>query len=77
MYLVSNDADFAGVMQYVRTIRAFVLSWSIQMPGTRALKDLSNAATCVKRLWKSYLRRSQLPDTLTDKIGIINKPANG
>ena len=37
--------------------------------------DLSNAATYVKRLWKSHLRQSQFPDTLTDEIGVISKPA--
>ena len=51
----------------------------------RALKDtpfrwldlweLADAATYVKRLWKSHLRRSQLPDTLRDGVGVIAKPA--
>ena len=36
----------------------------------------AGAATYVKRLWKGHLRRSQLPDTLTDEVGAIAKPAN-
>ena len=37
-------------------------------------KDLANAATYVKRLWKSHLRRSQFPHTMEDAIGAITKP---
>ena len=37
--------------------------------------ELANAATYVKRLWKSHLRQSQLPDTLVDEVGVITKPA--
>ena len=35
---------------------------------------LADAATYVKRLWKSHLRRSLLPDTLTDEVGNITRP---
>ena len=39
------------------------------------LRELADAATYVKRLWKSHLRRSRLPDTLRDGAGVIGKPA--
>ena len=38
-------------------------------------RELADAATYVKRLWKSHLRRSRLPDTLRDGVGVIAKPA--
>ena len=38
-------------------------------------RDLARAATYQKRLWKSHLRRSQLPDILTDEVGTITKPS--
>ena len=39
-------------------------------------RELADAAstTYVRRLWKSHVRRSLLPDTLTDEIGAITKP---
>ena len=73
--VVSNDADFAGAMQYVREglgLRVTLVNPDANTPSPR---DLSNAATYVKRLWKSHLRRSQFPDTLTDAKGVITKPA--
>ena len=74
--VVSNDADFAGAMKYVRD--GLGLRVTLGNPDQRntSPRDLSNAATYVKRLWKSHLRRSQLPDTLTDRFGKITKPAN-
>ena len=44
-------------------------------PRNTSPAELAAAATYVKRLWKSHLRRSQFPDTLTDKVGVIIKPA--
>ena len=74
--VVSNDADFAGAMRYVRD--GLGLRVTLVNPDQRnaSPRDLSNAATYVKRLWKSHLRRSQLSDTLTDRFGKITKPAN-
>ena len=45
-----------------------------QDPRNSSPRDLADAATYVKRLWKSHLRRSQLPDTLRDEVGTIRKP---
>ncbi len=74
--VVSNDADFAGAMKYVRD--GLGLRVTLVNPDQRntSPRDLSNSATYVKRLWKSHLRRSQFPDTLTDRFGTITKPAN-
>jgi uncharacterized LabA/DUF88 family protein len=72
--VVSNDADFAGAMQYVRDdlgLRAVLVNPD---PKNASPGELADAATYVKRLWVSHLRRSQLPDTLTDKTGVIVKP---
>ena len=74
--VVSNDADFAGAMRYV--MDGLGLRVTLVNPDQRntSPRDLSNAATYVKRLWKSHLRRSQLPETLTDQFGVITKPAS-
>ena len=72
--VVSNDADFAGAMRYVRDeldLRVTLVNPDPRNPSPRQLAD---AATYVKRLWKSHLRRSQLPDTLRDEVGLIRKP---
>ena len=73
--VVSNDADFASAMRYVRDDLG--LKVTLVNPDRRnsSPADLSNAATYVKRLWKSHLRQSQFPDTLSDEIGVIRKPA--
>ena len=72
--VVSNDADFAGAMQYVRDDLG--LRVTLVNPDTRntSPRRLADAATYVKRLWKSHLRQSLLPDTLTDNVGTITKP---
>ena len=72
--VMSNDADFAGAMRYVRD--GLGLRMTLVNPDARTASpaELARAATYVKRLWKSHLRRSQLPDTLRDEIGVITKP---
>ena len=73
--VVSNDADFAGAMRYARDDLG--LRVTLVNPDSRnaSPRELASAATYVKRLWNSHLRRSQLPDTLTDAVGTITKPA--
>ena len=73
--VVSNDADFAGAMRYVRDDLGLRFTLVNPDPRNASPRELAEAATYVKRLWKSHLRRSQLPDTLTDGIGDITKPA--
>ncbi|MDE2838585.1 MAG: NYN domain-containing protein [Chloroflexota bacterium] len=73
--VVSNDADFAGAMRYVRDGLGLRVALVNPDAGNASPRELSNAATYVKRLWKSHLRRSRFPDTLTDSVGTIRKPA--
>ena len=73
--VVSNDADFAGAMRYVRDDLGLRATLVNPDPKNTSPRELADAATYVKRLWKSHLRRSQFPDTLTDGIGTITKPA--
>lgn len=73
--VVSNDADFAGAMRYVRDDLVLRVVLVNPDPRNASPGELADAATYVKRLWKSHPRRSQLPDTLRDKIGTITKPA--
>ena len=72
--VVSNDADFAGAIRFVRDglgMRAVVVNPD---PHNRCTRNLVDSATYVKRLWKSHLKRSQFPSVLTDEIGTITKP---
>ena len=71
--VVSNDADFAGAMRYVRDDLGLRVTLVNPDPRNSSPRELADAATYVKRLWKSHLRRSQLSDTLTDGIGTITK----
>ena len=67
--------DFASAMRYVRDnlrLRVVLVNPDSKNASPR---NLSSAATYVKRLWKSHLRSSQFPDTLTDDVGTITKPA--
>ena len=73
--VVSNDADFAGAMRYVRDDLGLRVALVNPDRKNTSPRDLANAATYVKRLWKSHLRRCQFPDVLTDEVGMITKPA--
>ena len=72
--VVSNDADFAGAMRYVRDDLGLRVTLVNPDPRNASPKQLTDAATYVKRLWRSHLRRSLLPNTLRDEIGTIRKP---
>ena len=72
--IVSNDADFATAMRYVRDDLSLRVTLVNPDAGNPSPRDLSNSATYVRRLWRSHLRRSQFPDTLTDGVGAITKP---
>ena len=73
--VVSNDADFAGAMRYVRDDLGLRVTLVNPDSKNSSPRELADAATYVKRLWKSHLRRSLFPHTLTDGIGTITKPA--
>ena len=72
--VVTNDADLAAPIQYVRD--GLGLPVTVVNPDRKANtpKDLQKAVTRVKRLWKSHLRRSQLPSPVKDGRGVITKP---
>ena len=72
--VVSNDADFAGAMEYVRDDLGLRVILVNPDPRNASPRELADAATYVRRLWASHLRRSQRPDTLNDEIGVIAKP---
>ena len=71
---MSNDADFTAAMRYVRDDLGLRVTLVNPDPRNASPRQLADAATYVKRLWKSHLRRSLFPDTLTDGIGTISKP---
>ena len=73
--VVSNDADFAEAMRYVRD--GLGLKVSLVNPNLigESPRQLSGAATYIKRIRKSHLRQSQFPATLRDNVGTITKPA--
>ena len=73
--VVSNDSDLASPIRYVNHdlgLRVVVVN-----PDARISThiDLVESATYVRRIWKSHLRKSQLPPTVTDEHGVITKPA--
>ena len=43
---------------------------------TSTHNDLVQSATYARRLWKSHLRKSQLPSTIADEHGVIHKPTD-
>ena len=73
--VVSSDLDFASVMRYVRDDLGLRVTLVNPDPRNASPRELADAATYVGPLWKSHLRRSQLPDTLTDGVGVITRPA--
>ncbi len=74
--VVSNDSDFTSAIRYVR--EGLRLRITMVNPDHRnsSHRDLVGAATFVKRLWKSHLRRSQFPSALTDAHGVIKRPTS-
>ena len=72
--VVSNDADFAGAIEYVRRDLGLRVTLVNPDPANRSPRRLEEAATYVKRLRKSHLSRSQFPDALMDDVGLITKP---
>lgn len=73
--VVSNDSDLAAPIRYVS--RDLGLRVVVVNPDSRTSthNDLVKSATYVKRIWKSHLRKSQLPSTIADAHGLITKPA--
>ena len=61
-------------MRYVRDGLGLRVTLVNPDPRNASPRELADAATYVKRLWKSHLRRSLLPTTLGDGVGVITKP---
>ena len=73
--IVTNDSDFSGPIKYVRDDLGLRITVVNPDYRSKTNRDLVDAATYVKRLWKSHLRRSQFPPALHDAQGAITKPA--
>ena len=73
--IVSNDSDLASPMRYVRDELGLKVTVVNPDNNNYTHRDLEDAATYVKRLRKSHLRRSQFPPTVADAQGRITKPA--
>ena len=73
--VISNDSDFVGAMRYVRDELGLRVVQVNPDLGNPSLVSLVEAATYVRQLYRSHLRKSQFPDTLTDAGGVITKPA--
>jgi len=73
--VITNDADLAGPVKYVRDGLGLKVSIVNPDTGKSPHQELKDAATYIKRLRKSHLRRSQFPPALHDAQGAITKPA--
>ncbi len=72
--VVSNDSDLASPMRYVRDELGLKLTVVNPDNQNHTHRDLVDAATYVKRLRRSHLRRSQFPPEVFDEQGRITKP---
>ena len=73
--VVSNDSDLAGPMRYVRDELGCRVTVVNPDNNNYTHRDLVDAATYVRRLRRSHLRRSQFPPVVSDAQGRITKPA--
>ena len=74
--VVSNDSDLAAPIRYVNNdlgLRVVVVNPDSK---TSTHNDLVQSATYARRLWRSHLRKSQLPSTIADEHGVIHKPTD-
>lgn len=72
--VISNDSDFASPIRYVRAGLGLRVTVVNPDNNNNTHRDLEDAATYVRRLRRSHLRRSQFPPTLCDAQGVITKP---
>ena len=73
--IVSNDSDLASPMRYVRDELGLRVTVVNPDNNNHTHRDLVDAATYVRRLRRSHLRRSQFPPVVADAPGRITKPA--
>ena len=72
--LITNDSDFVSPIRFVRdhlNLKILIVNPDNSRNTPNALKS---AATGIRRLRKSHLRRSQLPPIIRDRHGTITKP---
>ena len=72
--VVTNDSDFVNPVRFVRErlkLKIMIINPDESRNTPNALKS---AATGIRRLRKSHLRRSQLPTMIEDMYGTITKP---
>ena len=76
--VVSNDADLSLPIRMVR--ERLALPIGVVNPNlsqkAHTPKELTDAATFVRRLWPSTISNCQLPPQLQDSTGTITKPAD-
>ncbi len=75
--IISNDSDLALPIKMVRDdlkLPTGVVNPSVSTRFPTA-KQLQDAATFLRRIYKKTLKESQFPDKLTDANGTITKPA--
>ena len=72
--VVSNDSDLASPMRYVRDELGRKVTVVNPDNNNYTHRDLVDAATYVRRLRRSHLRRSQFPPEVRDAQGMITKP---
>ena len=70
--LVTNDSDLVEPVKVV--VSELKLKVGIINPHPRHGGDLKKHATFYKNIWKSFLKKSQFPNTLTDSKGKFHKP---
>lgn len=72
--VISNDADFASPMRYVRDELRLQVALVNPDLNTPSPSSLSNSATYVKQLRKTHLHQSQFAARITDHYGVVTKP---
>ena len=73
--VVYNDSDLASPMRYVRDELGRKVTMVNPDNNNYTHRDLVDAATYVRRLRRSHLRRSQFPPAVSDAQERITKPA--
>lgn len=70
--VITNDSDLAEPIRMVRDCLG--LPVNVLDPQSKVSKQLRNACTDYQNLRTWMLEKSQFPDSLTDKNGVITKP---
>jgi len=71
--VLSTDSDLALPIKLIRA--ELGLPVGVLFPDGRYSVELAQAASFKRTIHKSHLRKCQFPETLTDRNGVITKPA--